>query len=522
MPQENILVNDIISDHRERMLNLKKYYPFFKLSEVSFSWYKEGIYDSLDMGYILMAVLRFFIEENNFKERDVTYAEYAEFMNRCIRRDFKLNPPQGDMNILVDYIFDKLKNDGKPFVFHYFDPVDRKKKISRVRLIESRIENGSVWYSISAEGIEFYLDTKEIRDESRISVEQLLLEKMIQSKDFKGGTDVVRRINKEVDRLWVKKNQVMALLSADVFTGLEAYEEFFGTGIRWFDEEQKLFVKNSELIDAAQRKAESDKGNDDYGSYLKITGEIYQLDTELKIAMNNHLKLLSACTQLGIMADEMVKKAKLGRLRPSFDFRNALELAMKKDDMELLGNLVRPVMGLKLIKTFPIERIGDMITYRPEREEQAERIENPAVENIVYDDELEDARIRDNYAALIKMLLAMLRRRDSFDLRTFNEFAVKVLGDTLFENGDYYSFLVHLCQKKEYVFETDRQSMETFLDEIFRDCAAKDEYAEYLGTHFSIEPAGGDEIEISANSQDNALPFTITNIIFRNIHDTEI
>ena len=49
MPQENILVNDIISDHRERMLNLKKYYPFFKLSEVSFSWYKEGIYDSLDM-----------------------------------------------------------------------------------------------------------------------------------------------------------------------------------------------------------------------------------------------------------------------------------------------------------------------------------------------------------------------------------------------------------------------------------------------------------------------------------------
>ncbi len=124
MPQENILVNDIITDHRERMLNLKKYYPFFKLSEVSFSWYKEGIYDSLDMGYILMAVLRFFIEENNFKERYVTYSEYADFMSRCIRRDFNLNPPQGDMGVLVDYIFDKLKNDGKPFVFRYFAPVD--------------------------------------------------------------------------------------------------------------------------------------------------------------------------------------------------------------------------------------------------------------------------------------------------------------------------------------------------------------------------------------------------------------
>lgn len=95
------------------------------------------------------------------------------------------------------------------------------------------------------------------------------------------------------------------------FSGLEAYEDFFATGVKWFEEEQKLFIKNSELIQAAQKRAETDKNNDDYASYLKITGEIYQLDTELKIAMNNHLKLLSACTRLGIMADEMVKRRSL-------------------------------------------------------------------------------------------------------------------------------------------------------------------------------------------------------------------
>ncbi len=508
MPQENILVNDIITDHRERMLNLKKYYPFFKLSEVSFSWYKEGIYDSLDMGYILMAVLRFFIEENNFKERDVTYSEYADFMSRCIRRDFNLNPPQGDMGVLVDYIFDKLKNDGKPFVFRYFDPVDRKKKISRVRLIESRIEDGTVWYSVSPEAIEFYLDTKEIKDESRISIEQILLEKMIKSKDFKGGTDVVRRINKEVDRLWLKKNQVMALLAADIFSGLEAYEDFFNTGIKWFDEEQKLFIKNSELISAAQKRAESDKSNDDYASYLKITGEIYQLDTELKIAMNNHLKLLSACTQLGIMADEMVKKAKLGRLRPSFDFRNALQLAMKQDDITLLGPLVRPIMGLNINKTFGIRRIEELLTYRAGREEKAELIEDSVVENIVYDDELEDERIRQNYSSLIKLLLSLLKRRESFELRTFNELAVKIFGDALFDNGDYYSFLVHLCQKKEYSFDADKHTMETFLDEIFMECAQKQEYEQYLGMHFTIDPEEQDEITPADG-------FTISDIHFQ-------
>ena len=46
---------------------------------------------------------------------------------------------------LTDFVFDKLKNDGRPFSFVYYDPVDRIKKTSRVRLLESRIEDGVVW-----------------------------------------------------------------------------------------------------------------------------------------------------------------------------------------------------------------------------------------------------------------------------------------------------------------------------------------------------------------------------------------
>lgn len=35
------MVNDIVSGHRARMLNLKKYYPFFKLTEISLSQFKD-------------------------------------------------------------------------------------------------------------------------------------------------------------------------------------------------------------------------------------------------------------------------------------------------------------------------------------------------------------------------------------------------------------------------------------------------------------------------------------------------
>ena len=39
------MMGDIITDHRERMLNLKKYYPFFKLIDTNFSQFKDGKYE---------------------------------------------------------------------------------------------------------------------------------------------------------------------------------------------------------------------------------------------------------------------------------------------------------------------------------------------------------------------------------------------------------------------------------------------------------------------------------------------
>ena len=206
MSEEYVLTRDIIYDHSERMLNIKKYYPFFKLSEMSFRQYKDGIYEQLDMGYILMAVLRFFIEENNFNEEFVTYESYEKFMSVLLRRDFDLQTDIEEEKELIAFIFDKIKNDGKPFVYTYFNPVDKKRQSVRTRIIDSKIVDGTVYYSISADAVEFYLDTKEIKDESDITIDQVLLSKLISSKNFKGGTEVVKRINSEVGKLIARKN----------------------------------------------------------------------------------------------------------------------------------------------------------------------------------------------------------------------------------------------------------------------------------------------------------------------------
>ena len=84
MAKQYVMINDIIEEHNARMYNLRKYYPFFVLSETAFTQYKDGRYNSLDMGYITMAVLRFFIEENNFNERDITYPQCEAFIKELL------------------------------------------------------------------------------------------------------------------------------------------------------------------------------------------------------------------------------------------------------------------------------------------------------------------------------------------------------------------------------------------------------------------------------------------------------
>lgn len=514
MPKEQILVNDIVTQHRERMLNLKKYYPFFKLSEVSFSWFKEGKYDDiLDMGYILMAVLRFFIEENNFRERDVTYAMYCTFMTSCIKRDFGIELSDEDNKILVDYIFDKLKNDGKPFNFEYYDPVERVKKVSRVKLLESRIQDGTVWYSISSDGIEFYLDTKEIRDESKISVEQLLLEKMIKSSDFKGGTEVVKRINSEVDRLWNHRNRVREMLSEDVFSGVAEYEKFFDTGIKWFDEEQKLFVKNRELIDGALKHAEKEKENGDSQKFYRTLSQIYRLDTELKMAMNNHSRLLRACTELGMEADEAVRKARLRKLRSRFDFKDALKSMVLNNRTDMLEFAVKPFLRLNTHKTFDLSKIDDILSYRPQAQEKAEKITETETEDIVFEDEIENARFEANARTLMLVLLEMLRKKKAFHLREYNLAVKEIFSDEINKNGDYYAFLVHLCGKKRYVAGSDETEDETFLEEIMNELVSENGGSRNLaGIEFTITFPEGEAEEIDMGKGRSITDFVIERV----------
>ena len=466
MTNQTTMLREIIEEHSDRIKNMKKYYPYFRLAETSLAQYRDGQFADLDMGYITLAVIRFFIEENNFKEKDVTYQEYYTFLKELLKRDFELELEKEEEQDLIAFLFDKLKNEGKPFSFDYYDPADHKRKTMRSRFMDSKIEDGVVYYYITSDAIEFYLDTKEIKDESTINVEQLLLEKLISTQNFRGGTEVARRINNEVGRLMRQKNEVLGILSYDVFAGVEAFEKFMGSTMRWFKEEQKLFARNSDLIHKALEKAEMDGEQGDYQSrYYQAIDEIYQLELELKKAIARHSELLGACTALQKKVGELVAKAKFSALKRSLDFKRMGQRLMERDRADLLEAMVMPLFDIHAGKTLNLGRLEDLLMVNPEKTEVVESVSEGEEQSYVFEDEIEDARIQKNYILLFENLLQTLEKRESFTLKEWQEQLKVQLGERIVRNGDYYSFLVHLAQKKEYDVKTMVEKPDTFLEE---------------------------------------------------------
>ena len=472
---------------------MKKYYPYFRLAETSLAQYRDGAYADLDMGYITLAVIRFFIEENNFKEKDVTYQEYYAFLKELLKRDFELELEKEEEQDLIAFLFDKLKNEGKPFSFDYYDPADHKRKTMRSRFMDSKIEDGVVYYYITSDAIEFYLDTKEIKDESTINVEQLLLEKLINTQNFRGGTEVARRINNEVGRLMRQKNEVLGILSYDVFAGVEAFEKFMGSTMRWFKDEQKLFTRNSDLIHKALERAEKDGEQGDYQSrYYQAIDEIYQLELELKKAIAKHSELLGACTALQKKVGELVAKSKFAALKRSLDFKRMGQRLLERDRADLLEALIMPLFDVSTGKTLHMGRLEDLLMVNPEKAEVVEAVSEGEEQLYIYEDEIEDARIQKNYILLFENLLQTLERVDSITLQEWQEQLKVQLGERVVKNADYYSFMVHLAQKKEYEVKQIIEKPDTFLEEAVG--VFLETHKEYAEVRFSLEMLPEEEL----------------------------
>lgn len=446
---ETRLINDVVESHQERMAHLKRYYPFFRLMDLRFTQYRSGQYASVDMGYVVMAVLRFFIEYNHFQDLPVTYGDYEDFMRRLLARDFGLVPDDKEDGELIQMIFDRLTNDGRPFIVHYFDPESRSRRLMHVRLIESTLRRMQVVYRISADAVAFYLDTKEMHEESRISIAQLLLTKKIKSRDFAGGMQVLNSINIEVVRLLEEQEEIKALLARDPVEGLKALEKYHETLLRWFEDEQRLFASNMALTRQLSEAAGQDAPSPEALQQLR------SLDLALKNATQRHSQLMEAYLQMAQAGDAALKNAKRSRFRQTVDFMDLLAHIEETDRASYLLPVVAPLFKPLIRKSLNLSRLDDLLAMQSEEDESGEKVENYVQEELKDPEKEIRERIDHNFALFFDVLAEMLKETPSVTLQMFNDRLAGRFSEKVLTNADYYAFLVHICRKETGLLSGD-------------------------------------------------------------------
>ena len=77
---------------------------------------------------------------------------------------------------------------------------------------------------------------------------------------------------------------------------------------------------------------------------------------------------------------------------------------------------------------------------------------------------------------------------NEFTLEEWNEYLKNTYSADVLKNADYYSFMIHLCQKKSYIIGGQAMENESFLDEILNG-----QFQEHERTEFNIMMAEGSE-----------------------------
>lgn len=494
-----VLIDEILKNHYERELNLRKFYPFFILQQTGFRSFQEGRFASIDMGYLVMASLGFFIHENSLNEREVSYEIFADFMRELLLRDFPLvfeknanelgtpsayqagkDEEDDDIAQLIRYFFDRLTNGGKAFSMDFYDPESKSTRTARVRLIDSLVREKDVIYQITEDGIEFYLSTKEMKDESRISTEQLLLEKLIRAENFRGSIDVIERINVEVRALEKRCDEIKKLLLTDVKAGTAEVDAFMDRTSKWFDEEKKSFAKNRALADKALARIRGDGAKN-------AARDIVKLEYLLQQTIQNHSRLIANAAELTTFADEMVRRSRQRSLLSTFSFSSSLRRMERVDRADLMEQVLAPFFLPKRYQSLTENAPDHMVLDNVRLVEKNEIRERRAADlDFEYDDEKLSRTVGQNFAKMFTEICERFDKWDAFDLKELTAILEIRFSQSIYRNRDYYSFFTQLAEKPVYKISDMLEKQETFLEELVVEHTDKKQLEKYKDLSFRL------------------------------------
>ncbi|WP_152563680.1 hypothetical protein [Clostridium drakei] len=504
-------LNTTVNELSVRMKSLVKYYPFFKIMNGKYS---KDEYENIDAGEVCMGIISFLFYEGKLKAQHITFVNIQDYLQMFVEKVYSIKLIGDSLYKFTNDTIDIIQNsEGRGFDIGF--PIFMPERQNVKYVINKSSDSGIKEFELTPSAIDFFLETKEFGEESKITISLLILKKLIEHNEYESALISLTNVNAEVIKQIARVYEIEMSLIYGGNLGYKSFLEYRELADKHQAEEEKLFSETMEQIrtlreDYATKVSKSQLGEKEINAFRCLD----EMDKELNKTVELHQQLLGKLVILSKKANEILRKKKINLLRPSFDFSTYLDKLGQIGSAKSLEYMAMPFFQLNIQKSFALPKINEMLDFDDNSTNNDDTNFQDKENAILIDTDKFNNEIRErvlhNYKYIINYLFMLLKDRDSFIMGDVIMDADEETNKNIFKNPDFIGLILdflrlneeNVLSDEEWKKEKGNDSLEKALEAVYMD---------RLETYkIKIETIEDSYIEI-------ALGFKMTNVIIRKV-----
>lgn len=429
------------NEMQKRLKALIKYYPFFKITN---NKYNNEEYKNINASEVCMALISFLFYEGKLKGHQIQFLNIKDFLQMFVDKTYKIKLEGETLYKFTNDTIDIIQNiEGKGFDISF--PKFLKGKHNVKYIISKATDSGKKIYELTPSAIDFFLETKEFGEESKISISLLILKKLVEHNEYESALISLTNVNAEVIKQISKVDEVERSLLYGGKFGYNAFLEYRSMADRHQKEEEELFIETMNQIRILREgyalKVSKSSLSEKELSALKCLDE---MDKELNKTVELHQRLLGKIVILSKKSNEILKKKKVNLLRPTFDFNTYLDKISQIGSAKSLEYVVMPFFPLNIKKSFSLNKLNEMLDFEYSSVNE-DGLNDKSKDAYINTDEFNRSireRVLNNYIIIINYFYDILINKDSFTLEKIINKANENTKDKLFKNPDFVGLIM--------------------------------------------------------------------------------
>lgn len=386
---------------------------------------------NFDLGNFILALLSYIVENGKLdfyamKPKDIKLFSDKYFFDLKIKNPFS----NDDLNTLLNRL-EGVNPDGTAIVY------SMSKSSEKVAYISFDIENDG--YKITDMGLQFLISSKEVPQESKLTVSLYLFRLQIKKHKYQSALDTIKNINLETKRQLALKNKVLDIARYDALLGNKMYNEYWKDFVSLRSEENQHYQQARDFLKEYQDISQNDNITPQDKELLR------KIDLELNASTTLQNSYILEISSMGKELAELNINSINNIFDNKFNFNEHFKTAYTSKNMPIsLISLLTPLLLPKKIKYFDLSiPFAQQPVKSKDDVSNVKTVSKKDINFIDYSKIYEDRKLN-NYSVFFGILIDMLKVAPIDDIRKFIQNVENLKGDVAIQSIDFLGFLTEL------------------------------------------------------------------------------